>query len=399
MTASHVSGGMVVGSGWRQLSTRITILLAILVALLSLATGIANISYQTVSGPLAAVIPLAVQRTAGFTGALTGFLMLAAALGLRRGLRLAWYLTIVLLPMTVIQGLVQSSPLSVPLIVLSALAFPNLIANRQRFDRSLSLSTSQLAAGAAIVGAQIYGTVGTYALREHFSSVTTLVDAFYYTLVTASTVGYGDATPQTQVARLFGMSVVVVGTASFAIALGSLLGPAIEARFERALGRTTDARIDLLEDHILVLGYGDLTETVLEELHGTNDYLVVTTDTDRAATLQDEESTVLVGDPSDETTLERARIGDAEAVLVATNNDAQDALSVLTARQLNPDVRIAAAATERENVPKLRVAGADTVISPAVIGGRLVVRSALSGDRPSIVEQMRSTEADEGVQG
>ncbi|MFB6211604.1 MAG: NAD-binding protein [Halobacteriales archaeon] len=390
---------MVVGSGWRQLSTRITILLAILVALLSLATGIANISYQTVSGPLAAVIPLAVQRTAGFTGALTGFLMLAAALGLRRGLRLAWYLTIVLLPMTVIQGLVQSSPLSVPLIVLSALAFPNLIANRQRFDRSLSLSTSQLAAGAAIVGAQIYGTVGTYALREHFSSVTTLVDAFYYTLVTASTVGYGDATPQTQVARLFGMSVVVVGTASFAIALGSLLGPAIEARFERALGRTTDARIDLLEDHILVLGYGDLTETVLEELHGTNDYLVVTTDTDRAATLQDEESTVLVGDPSDETTLERARIGDAEAVLVATNNDAQDALSVLTARQLNPDVRIAAAATERENVPKLRVAGADTVISPAVIGGRLVVRSALSGDRPSIVEQMRSTEADEGVQG
>ncbi|MDY6817741.1 MAG: NAD-binding protein [Halobacteriales archaeon] len=390
---------MVVGSGWRQLSTRITILLAILVALLSLATGIANISYQTVSGPLAAVIPLAVQRTAGFTGALTGFLMLAAALGLRRGLRLAWYLTIVLLPMTVIQGLVQSSPLSVPLIVLSALAFPNLIANRQRFDRSLSLSTSQLAAGAAIVGAQIYGTVGTYALREHFSSVTTLVDAFYYTLVTASTVGYGDATPQTQVARLFGMSVVVVGTASFAIALGSLLGPAIEARFERALGRATDARIDLLEDHILVLGYGDLTETVLEELHGTNDYLVVTTDTDRAATLQDEESTVLVGDPSDETTLERARIGDAEAVLVATNNDAQDALSVLTARQLNPDVRIAAAATERENVPKLRVAGADTVISPAVIGGRLVVRSALSGDRPSIVEQMRSTEADEGVQG
>ncbi|MFB6299975.1 MAG: NAD-binding protein [Halobacteriales archaeon] len=384
---------MVVGSWWRQLGVRITILLAVLVALLSLITGIANIGYQTVSGPLAAIIPLAIQRMASFTGALTGFLMLAAALGLRRGLRVAWHLTIVLLPMTMIQGFVQSSPLSIPLIVMSALALPNLIANRRRFDRSLSLSTSQLAAGTAIVGAQIYGTVGTYALREQFTSVTTPVDAFYYTLVTASTVGYGDASPQTQMARLFGMSVVVVGTASFAIALGTLLGPAIEARFERALGRATDARIDLLEDHILVLGYGDLTEAILEELHGTGEYLLITTDAGQSSALIAEEDHILIGDPSDEETLKRAQIDDARAVLVATNNDAQDALSVLTARQLNPDVRIVAAATDRENVAKLRIAGGDTVISPAVIGGRLVVRSALGGDRPAVTEQVEPNES------
>jgi len=63
-------------------------------------------------------------------------------------------------------------------------------------------------------------------------------------------------------------------------------------------------------------------------------------------------------------------------VLVATNDDAQDALAILTARQLNPDVRIIAAATARENVEKPRRAGADVVIPPT-IGGHLLVESAL----------------------
>jgi len=86
-----------------------------------------------------------------------------------------------------------------------------------------------------------------------------------------------------------------------------------------------------------------------------------------------------VADPSDEESLERAGIDRVRAVVVATNNDAEDALAVLTARQLNPDVTIVAAATNRENVEKLRRAGADTVISPATIGGHLIVESALRG--------------------
>jgi len=72
----------------------------------------------------------------------------------------------------------------------------------------------------------------------------------------------------------------------------------------------------------------------------------------------------------------QARRDDARAV-VATDDDARDALAVLTARDLNGEVYIVAAATDSENVPKLERAVADTVISPASIGGRLLVRSAL----------------------
>lgn len=366
------------GERWGLIGTHLTVALTGVVAVLSIVTGIANISAPAV-GLLYDLIelPLVIHRTAGFTGAMTGFLMLLSAYGLRSRLRVAWWSTAVLLPMTALQGLLQSSVLSIPLIVVSALAMPNLLANRSHFDRDLELSNTQIAAGLALVGAQAYGTLGTYALRDGFGEVDTILDAFYFTLVTASTVGYGDATPLTQEARLFGLSVLLVGTASFAVALGALLSPVIEARLAAALGKMNDAELASLDDHVLVLGYGELTEPILQELETRAPFVVVTDDETRADRLADREVLVYRGDPSDEETIERVGLKDARAVVVATNTDAEDALTVLTVRQLRPEIRIVSAATDRENVVKLKRAGADTVISPATIGGRLMVQSAL----------------------
>ncbi|WP_332899942.1 NAD-binding protein [Haladaptatus sp. CMSO5] len=359
-------------------SIRLAILLTFAVALLSFATGVANIATPTiVPGPLSPYVHDTVQQTAGFTGALTGFLLVLSAVGLRRGLRAAWLSTMVFLPLTAAQGLLQSNSLSLPLVALSLLALPVVGFNRKRFTQDISLSTTQLGALTAIIGAQIYGTVGTYALREQFGGVNNLTDAFYYTLVTASTVGYGDASPTTQVARLFGMSVIVIGTASFAIALGSVLGPAIEARFSRALGIMNESQLATLEDHVIVLGYGELTEPILEELQETTAFVVIVPDKEHTTELAERDYKVITGEPSDEAVLERVGIDRARAVVAATNSDAEDALSILTARQLNPNIRIVAAATERENIRKLKRAGANTVISPAVIGGHLLVQSAL----------------------
>jgi voltage-gated potassium channel len=358
-------------------AARAAVLLTTLVALLSLATGIANIATQQVSGPLAAFVPETVRQTAGFTGTLTGFLMLLGAWGLRRGYRAAWYSTTVLFPVTAVQGLVQASVFSLPLVALSLLSLPTLLLNRGRFDREVALSTAQQAAIFALAGTLVYGTAGAYALRDQFVGVANPTDALYYTIVTASTVGYGDVTAQSAQARLFSISVVVLGTASFAVALGSVLGPAIEARLSHALGTMSDRQYDLLEDHVLVLGYGELTEPLMEALDGT-EFVVVTDDEDRVSRLRSQEINVVAGDPSDEDPLRDAGVGRARAVIAATEHDADDAFAILTARELSPDVRIVAAATARENVEKLRRAGADTVLSPTVIGGQLLVRSALS---------------------
>lgn len=365
----------------RVLDARAAVTLTAVVAVLSLLTGLVNITVGVTEGPFAGIVPDFVQQTAGFTGTLTGFLMLLSAWALKRGLRVGWYSTIALLPLTAAQGVVQASLFSVPLIVLSTLSMPTVLVNRRRFDRQMTLSNAQVAALLALSGTLAYGTAGSFALRDEFSEgeIETLLDAFYYTIVTATTVGYGDVAPETAQARLFGISVVVLGAASFAVALGSVLGPAIEARFARVLGTMTDTEYDLFENHILVLGYGDLTEPLLEELTETQTLIVVPRRED-AQTLRDQGYDVLIGDPSDDEPLQDAGIERARAVIVATDNDADDAFAILTARELNPDARIVAAATVRENVEKLRRAGADSVISPAVFGGQLLGRSALGDE-------------------
>ncbi|WP_435072872.1 NAD-binding protein [Halorubrum sp. HHNYT27] len=377
--------------GWQALGLGLTVTLTTAIALLSVVTGVANISAQSVVGPLAEFIPPEIQRTAGFTGTLTGFLMIGSAYGMRRRLRVAWYSTVVLLPVTALQGVLQSSPLSVPLIVLSVMAMPNVLYNRKHFDRKVELTTAQLASGAAILGAQIYGTTGAYALRDEFTNISTPLDAFYYTLITASTVGYGDVAPTSQVARLFGMSVVIIGTTSFAIALGTLLGPVIQARFAKVLGRMTEEDLDLLNDHILILGYSDIVRAILDDIQDSNDILVVSPDKEIVRELTDQGISALTAEPDDEGSLLDAGIERARTVIVATNDDAADALTILTVRQLNPDVQIFAIATNRENMGKLERAGANTVISPAVIAAHQLMDSVRGTDSENGVDLLNDT--------
>ncbi|GAB7095807.1 NAD-binding protein [Halolamina litorea] len=355
---------------------RASIALTFAVAAMSVGTGILNIS-TTAAGPLAEFVPPMVRQTVGFTGALTGFLTLAGAFMLRSRYRAGWYLTVTMLPLTAVQGLLQASEYSYPLVVLSLVSLPVVALNRRTFDNDLDLTTTQIAATASLVAAQAYGTAGTYALREEFQGVDSLTDAFYYTLVTGSTVGYGDIYAQTEQARLFAMSAILLSVASFAVALGVVLTPMIEARFSAALGRMTEQQLDTLENHVLVLGYGDLTEPILEELETQAAFVVITDDETATRRLTNHDVHVLTADPSDEDPLRSAGIDRAQAAIAATQNDADDALAILTARELNPDLHIAAGVTQRENVSKLKRAGADTVISPAAIGGHLLVESAL----------------------
>jgi len=382
---------------------RAAIGLVTVVALLSIVTGIVNIGSGDTSGLLSAYVPQSVEQAFGFTGALTGFILLATTAGLRRGVRVAWGVAVVLLPVTAFQGLVGSTgvavtgrtiPVATPLVALSVLSLLGLLINFRAFDREFDIGTTQLAALAAIVGAQVYGTAGAYALQDGFTGVESLTDAFYFALVTASTVGYGDVTPETETAKLFAMSALVIGTASFAVALGTLLTPAIEARLAEALGTMNESRLELLDDHVIVVGFSDMTEPIIEELGGV-DFIVITRNEERARRLRNRDIDVVVADPSDEDPLRQVGIERARALVAATDDDAQDALAILTARELNPGLNIVAAATERQNEKKLKRAGADTVVSPAVIGGHLLAQSALGGGTWVENFAARITEADE----
>lgn len=373
--------------------TRLSVAVTGVLGLVSVVTGIANIAYGDVAviGPLQPYVPEAVRVAAGFSGTITGFCMLLGAFGLKRRLRVGWWVSVVLVPVTAAQGLIQSSPLSIPLVVLSVVAVPVLLFNRRRFDGSVDLTSTQIAAGVALVGVQAYGTVGAWALRDEFTNVETPLDAFYFTIVTASTVGYGDITASSGIGRLFAITVLLFGVASFGVAIGSLVTPIIEARLAAALGRD-DERLSLLEDHVVILGYGDLTEPVVAELAGRRDFVVVTREPGQVSDLTSREILTLAADPTDETSMERANVSDAAVVIAATNNDARDAFGVLTARELHPNVRIVAAASNAENVGKLERAGADVVVDPAQIGGKLLVGAAGADGRNGSAAGSRDSE-------
>jgi voltage-gated potassium channel len=182
------------------------------------------------------------------------------------------------------------------------------------------------------------------------------------------------------------MSVVVIGTASFAIALGTLLGPVLQARFAKALGRMSKGDLEFFDDHVLILGDSDIVRAILDDIRGAGDVLVVSPDREAVRELGVD---ALTADPSDEHSLQKAGVERARTAIVATEDDAADALTILTVRQLNPDIRILAVATNRENMTKLERAGANSVISPAVIAAKQLVQSTLAPDASADPDLLR----------
>ena len=365
---------------WEEFTgTKTTVLLTASVAVLAFVTGLSHLSAASLEfgGPLASVVPTELTVAVPFGVVFLAFAVGGLAVGLQRRVRIAWYGTVVVLPLASLLVFVTAEPTDVLLFVLSLGTLPLVVRNRAAFDRSLDLSAFQVGAIVAFVAGQLYGTLGAFALRAQYDGIETWIDAFYYVIVTATTVGYGDATPVTQGAKLFTFSAIIVLTGTFAVASGSLIVPALESRVTAAFGTMTASELSLLEDHVLVLGYGESTEPLLDELVATTDVVVVTPDSETASALNERDVKVLTADPTEEDALLDARIDAASGVVVATSDDASDVLAVLTAREANPEVRIVAAASNHRYAGKLERVGADEVLSPSVIIGQRLSRSVL----------------------
>ena len=367
---------------WQQVSgAKPTVVLTGVITLLAFVTGLSNLSQQSlaVDGPLVQVVAVP-PAFAQFGGVLFAFLLGLVTVGLQRRKQLAWRVAVLTLPALALLPLSTFEPSDVPLLVLVVVTFPLLLWNRETFDQAVDLSPLQIASLAAILGVGLYGVVGAYALRGQFAQLESWSDAVYYVIVTIATVGYGDITPATPQARWFSLSIILFGTGAFTVAVGALVGPVIESRMATAFGIMTASELSLLDDHVVVLGYGDTTASLLNELDDETDVVVVTPDPDTAAGLQDEDVNVLTGDPTDETVLRDARVDTARGVVVASNDDARDVLAILAARNVAPRVRVVAAATEEKHVGKFDAVGADEVINPRSIGGHLLGQSVLDED-------------------
>jgi voltage-gated potassium channel len=214
-------------------------------------------------------------------------------------------------------------------------------------------------------------------LRDNVDGTISFLDVLYFTMITVTTVGYGDIVPVTVQARMFDTFVVTpVRLFVWIIFLGTAYDFLLKNVWERWRMRVIQGR---LHGHVIVAGYGTSgAEAVVElEKRGAPPHTIVVID-DRAAALDVAEArgaTVMEADATRNAALEAAQITRASAVIVAAGRDDTSILIVLTARGLAPDVPISVVIKSHDNEVIARQAGANTVINPASLAGVLLAGS------------------------
>ncbi len=160
-----------------------------------------------------------------------GLMLIMAGMGLLLRLVSAWTLSVFLLVITV--GVNVAQELWGLSLALQAILLGALLWTRRYFTRRTILASFLFSLG-GIVAILAYGTIGSYLLRDDFHpKIGDWSTAFYYTIVTLSTVGYGDIVPVSETARWFAMSLLIVGLGVFASAIASALGPKISGELQR----------------------------------------------------------------------------------------------------------------------------------------------------------------------
>ena len=217
-----------------------------------------------------------------------------------------------------------------------------------------------------------------------------LLDAFYYSTVSITTTGYGDIRPISDEARLVTTVLVTPARVLFLILL---VGTTLEILAERSRHAIRVARWRRrLRDHTIVCGYGtkgrSAVRTLLAKGHDSKRVLVIEHNqlAQRRATADG--IAVITGDAAQQETLQEADVAEAEAVIVAVDRDDAAVLIALTARELNPDVRIVAAVREEENVHLLHQSGANAVITSSGSAGRLLGMSTETPEITEVLEDM-----------
>jgi voltage-gated potassium channel len=235
----------------------------------------------------------------------------------------------------------------------------------------------------ATAGMMLVGTLVYRSIDVAQGSDLGWIDSFYMTVITLTTVGFGEIIPldHSPLGRLFTAALLLAGGGVLVYALSSATALLVEGQLTRFLKeRRMRKRIEELRGHYVVCGTGPIVDKALEELRVTGRTTVRVCP---APTPPDDSDSFRVdGDSDDEATLRRAGIERAAGMIVANQSDRDNILATMTAHQVNPDLRIIAMAQEIQTEDKLRRAGADDVVFPLAIGG-LRLASALV--RPSVV--------------
>ncbi len=224
----------------------------------------------------------------------------------------------------------------------------------------------------------VIGTVG-YTVLEHF----TLLDAIYMTVITITTVGFGEIQPLSSTGRIFTMFLILFGFGS----IGFLVAAFTEALVEKASSpnlrkKIMQNRINQLRKHSIICGFGRVGIAAAEHFQKVGaPFVVLESGKEQIALLQKQKYTYLEGDATKEEVLLAAGIKHATALMALLNADPENLFTVLTARELNPTLHIIARTETTSSESRMLRAGADSIISPYASAGRRVADRILQATK------------------
>ena len=251
-----------------------------------------------------------------------------------------------------------------------------------------SLTKRLLTGFVAILVVVFLGSLGYYLIGD---GRWTLHDCLYMTVITVTTVGYGEVlTDMANVAyaRAFTIGLLVFGTGSIVYFASTITAFIVEGDLRDVLfASKLKKRMKRMKDHVVVCGAGSTGRHVIEEMLKTG-ISVVAIDTreselkDLSDRYPDAPYSYLVGDATDDHIIDQTNLAAARGLVAALSSDKDNLYLTVSARQQNPKLRIIARCAELSHVEKIRRAGADAVVSPNFIGGMRMVSELM---RPAVV--------------
>jgi voltage-gated potassium channel len=220
-------------------------------------------------------------------------------------------------------------------------------------------------------------------------------DAFYMTLTTMTTVGYGEIHPLSRAGRIFNSFLIFFGVGAILVAFGAMTQTIIEIEFgENFTKRRNKRMIEKLKDHYILCGYGRVGRGAAAELKRAGvPFVVVDTNPERVENAMNTGMLAANADATRDETLRLLGIDHARGLVAALATDADNLFVLLSAKGLNPKLYVAARAAEEGAEEKMKRAGADAVFAPYALTGHRLAQSML---RPHVVQFLDFTTQDIG---
>ena len=306
-----------------------------------------------------------------------GLLLLTMSVGLLLRSRLAWGWTTATLLLAFTLRVVLRGDLSNGFFASYVVLLLALLVSKRHFGRR-SLVAAACFGLFAIVTFIAYATVATLQLGDHFDPpIRELTTALYFTIVTLTTVGYGDITAADPEAQGFVVGLILIGLLVGALSVSAFLMPLLT----RQIGALLGAREDIVDrsKHFVIVGHSALARNTAEELEtrGQRVTLILDESTDQAFY---QKRDVVVGDPTDLSVLRTAGADKARGVLALSTDDAENGFVVLGVNELDSTIPTVVSLNDPKNQFRLKRTQPSLLLSLQVLGGQLLAK-ALTGER------------------